>query len=64
MQKQSNYNHIDDVINYAHLSNQLKYKTDNDGQTLKKLKLRNISPILFVSVQRQKGKKKKKNVND
>jgi hypothetical protein len=59
------YNHIDDAINDAFLLSDLRKplktntKADNDGQTLKKSKLRNISPILFVSVQRLKGKKKK-----
>ena len=62
--KQSDYKHIDDAINDAFLLSDLRKpiqsntKTDHDGQTLKNLKLRNISPILFVRVQRQTGKKK------
>ena len=60
------YNHIDDVINDAYLLSDLRKpiksntKTDDDGQTLKKSKHKNVSPILFVSVPRRTGKKKTK----
>jgi hypothetical protein len=36
---------------------QTNAKTDKDGQTLKKSKLKNLSPILFVKLQHKTGKK-------
>lgn len=57
------YNHIDDAINDAYLlsdlrkPNQFITKTDEDGQTQKKSKVKNLSPILFVKIQYKTGKK-------
>ena len=59
------YNHIDDVINDAYLLSDLrkpllnKTRTDKDGQATKKSKIKNLSPILFVSIKRTTGKKKR-----
>jgi hypothetical protein len=61
--KKPHYNHIDEAINDAYLlsdlrkPNQTETKTDKDGQTLKKSKLKNLSPILFVRIQYSTGKK-------
>jgi hypothetical protein len=57
------YNHIDDTINDTYLLSDLRKpsqiitKTDEDGQTQKKLKYKNLSPILFVKIQHSTGKK-------
>ena len=57
------YNHIDDAINDAYLLSDLRKpsqiitKTDEDGQTQKKSKYKNLSPILFVKIQHSTGKK-------
>ena len=58
------YSTLDDVINDALLLSDLRKppekqsKTDDNGQTLKKVKHKNLSPILFISLQRLTGKKK------
>ena len=58
------YTHLDDVINDALLLSDLRKpsnkqtKTDEHGQTIKKVKHRHLSPILFVSLQRLTGKKR------
>jgi hypothetical protein len=55
--KKPHYNHIDEAINDAYLLSdlrkptQIETKTDEDGQTLKKSKIKNLSPILFVKIQ-------------
>jgi transposase InsO family protein len=60
------YNSIDEVINEAYLlsdlrkPNQIITKTDIDGQAQKKSKVKNLSPILFVGLQRSTGKKNRK----
>jgi hypothetical protein len=57
------YKHIDEAINDALLLSDLREpaqsnaKIDKDGQTLKKSKLKNLSPILFVKIQHKTGKK-------
>jgi hypothetical protein len=58
------YKHIDEAINDALLlmsdlrkPAQTNTKTDKDGQTLKKSKLKNLSPILFIKMQCKTGKK-------
>jgi hypothetical protein len=57
------YKHIDEAINDALLLSDLRKpaqtntKTDEEGQTLKKSKLNNLSPILFVQTQHKTGKK-------
>jgi hypothetical protein len=57
------YNHIDDALNDAYLLSdlrkptQIKTSKDENGQTLKKSKIKNLSPILFVKIQYSTGKK-------
>ena len=61
--KEHYYSHIDDIINDAFLLSDLRKpnefitKTDADGQTQKKSKFKNLSPILFVRIKRATGKK-------
>ena len=61
--KRSNYTHRDEAINDAHLLSDLRKpteinrKTDIDGKTLKKSKLKKLSPILFVRITYVTGKK-------
>jgi hypothetical protein len=42
---------------------QINRKTDGDGQTQKKSKTKNMSPILFVKVQHSTGKKNRQTKN-
>jgi predicted aspartyl protease len=59
----TDYKHIDEVINDACLlsdlrkPNKISTKIDHDGQTIKKSKTKNLSPILFVKIIRPTGKK-------
>jgi hypothetical protein len=56
-------NHTDDALNDAYLLSdlrkptQIKTSKDQDGQTPKKSKIKNLSPILFVKKQCSTGKK-------
>ncbi len=58
------YHSLDDVINDALLlsdlrkPSQINTKKDKEGQSTKKSKMKNLSPILFVKIQIPKGKKK------
>jgi hypothetical protein len=59
------YNHIDGAINDTYLSSDLRKPTQigasmgQHGQTLKKSKLKNLSPILFLKKKHSTGKKKR-----
>ena len=61
----SDYKHIDDAINDAYLLSDLRKpaqiitKTDEDGQIQKKSLYKKLSPILFVKLQIETGKKKR-----